>query len=200
MSRHQLGHGHQTLRHATAAAHHALDHHPLMQRLIGSDLTREQYAESLAAMFRPHARLERLVHESRHHSESGLELSARVELLEADLFELGWPVHPVSQIMPDPLDGRAAWWGRVYVLEGSRLGRAVIARCIHSSLGDTAPYRFFGEATVPDDHGALLATLERELEDPDDLEQAVASARGAFADYKAELDAFDCGERNVEMR
>lgn len=195
MSRHQHGHVGQTLRRATAAAHHALDHHPLMQRLVSSDLTREQYAESLAAMYLPHARLERLVHGSRHHLESGLGLSARRELLEADLSELGWPLPPISPI-PDPQDGLAAWWGRVYVLEGSRQGSAVLIRFIHSSLGVTVPSRFFGGvATVSDHHGGLLATLERELQDPDDLEQAVASARAAFAAYEAELDAFHCRQR-----
>lgn len=110
------------------------------------------------------------------------------------------PSPPVSQTPPDLSDGRAAWWGRVYVLEGSRQGSALIARCIHSSLGDTVPCRFFGETIVPDDFGRLLATLERELEVEDALAQAVAGAREAFADYKAELDAFDSRKRAVEMR
>ncbi len=165
-----------------------------MQRLTGSDLTREQYAASLAAMYRPHERLERMVHESRHLFESKLGLSKRLELLEADLFDLGCPVPPASQIPPDPSHERAAWWGRVYVLEGSRQGSKFIARCIESSLGDSVPCRFFGEATALDRHGALLATLEGELEDHEAFEQAVASARAAFAAYQAELDAFGCGK------
>lgn len=193
------GRVHRTLRRATAAAHHALDHHPVMMRLTGGGLTREQYAESLATMYRPHARLERLVHESRHHFELEFELSARLGLLAADLFDLGRPVPPVLQIPPDSSDGRAAWWGRVYVLEGSRQGSAVIAERIDSSLGDSVPCRFFGEAMALHEHGALLATLERELEDQEALEQAVRSARAAFAAYKAELDAFGCGTGNVEM-
>lgn len=48
----------KALRSATAAAHHVLDHHPLMQRLIGNDLTLESYAASLAAMYQPHVRRE----------------------------------------------------------------------------------------------------------------------------------------------
>ncbi|WP_018937826.1 MULTISPECIES: biliverdin-producing heme oxygenase [unclassified Thioalkalivibrio] len=200
MRRYHRGRAHQALRRGTAPAHKALDQHRLMQQLTGRALTREQYAESLAAMCRPHARLERRVHASRHHAESGFELSPRLARLEADLVELGQPVPPVSQTPPDLSGGRAAWWGRVYVLEGSRQGSAVIARCIHSSLGDTVPCRFFGETIVPDDFGRLLATLERELEVDDALEQAVAGAREAFADYQAELDAFDSRERAVEMR
>ena len=188
---------HQALRRATAAAHRALDHHPLLQRLTARDLTRAQYAQSLAAMYAPHVRLERLVHDSRHHLESGLALSARQEHLEADLAQLGWPVPRASQLTPDPADGRAAWWGRVYVLEGSRQGSAVIARCIHTSLGDAVPCRFFAGATAPGDRRTLLATLTRALEDDDALEQAVASARTAFAGYKAGLDGFDCEKRGV---
>ncbi|MGM0553690.1 MAG: biliverdin-producing heme oxygenase [Pseudomonadota bacterium] len=200
MSGSQRGRVHQTLRTATAAHHHALDHHRLMQRLTGSDLTREQYAETLAGIYRPHARLERWVHESRHRFESELELSPRLAQLEADLVELGRPVLPASQTGPDLPDGRAAWWGRVYVLEGSRQGSAVIARCIRSSLDDSVPCRFFGEALIPGAFSTLLATLERELQDEDDLAQAVAGAREAFADYTAALDVFDCGKRAVEVR
>ncbi|RFF29011.1 MULTISPECIES: biliverdin-producing heme oxygenase [unclassified Wenzhouxiangella] len=200
MSRRLRGHVHQTLRRATAAAHHELDHHPLMQRLTSSDLSRAQYAESLAAMHRPHAQLERQVHESRHHPGSGLELSARLERLEADLFELGRPVPPLSQNRLEDSDERAAWWGRVYVLEGSRQGSAVIAKCIHSSLGDTVPCRFFGEATAPHDYAVLLATLEHELEEDEALEQAVASARAAFTAYKAGLDFLESGKHDVQLR
>ena len=200
MSRQQPGHVHRTLRRTTAAAHHALDHHPLMQRLTGTGLTREQYGESLAAMCRSHARLEGWVHDSRHHAASGLGLSPRLELLEADLVELGWPVPPVPQTLPDPSEGRAAWWGRVYVLEGSRQGSAAMARCIHSSLGDTVPCRFLGALRGADDYRALLAILERELAHPEALRQAVAGARAAFAAFQAELDTFACEASDFEMR
>jgi len=193
MSGNSPGRVQHSLRRATAAAHHALDHHPLMQRLTGSDLTRELYAESLAAMYRPHTRLERRVHQSSHHFESGLKLSARVDLLEEDLVELGWPVLPDSHIQTDLLEGHASWCGWVYVLEGSRLGSAVIARRIHASLGDTVPCRFLGETVVTRERDALLAMLERELEANDELEQAVSGARAAFADYTAGLEAFDGG-------
>lgn len=191
MTSNQPGRAHQALRRATAAAHRALDHHPLLQRLVASGLTREDYAESLAALYRPHLSLERQVHESSQHFASGLKLSTRHELLEADLSELGWPVPPVSPIPPYPPEGRAAWWGRVYVLEGSRQGGAFIARRIDSSLGDTVPCRFLGGAMVYDEHDALRAMLERELVGNDDLDQAVASARAAFTDYHADLDAFN---------
>jgi len=184
---------------ATAADHRALDHHRMMRRLTGSALTPEQYAESLAAMFRPHVQLERLVHESRHHFETGIRLSPRIELMTADLLELAWPVPMVSPDPAAPSDDRAAWWGRVYVLEGSRLGGAFIARRIHASLGDHLPCRFFSEATGSGDYATVLALLERELEKPFALEQAAASARAAFAAYTAELDRFAGARRDREI-
>lgn len=190
---------HQTLRRATTAAHHALDHHPLLRQLTGGGLTRELYAESLAAMYRPHVRLERRVHESSHHADSGLRLAARQELLEADLSQLGCPAPEVSHIPRDPLEARAAWLGWVYVLEGSRLGGRVIARRIHSILGDAVPSRFFGAVLVPDERNAVLAMCERELVGRGGLEQAVAGARAAFAAYKDDLDAYVCAEHDVAM-
>ena len=200
MDRHQRGHVHQALRQATAQAHRALDHQPLIRRLTGRELTREQYAESLAAMHRPHSRLERLVHESRHCPESGLELLPRLALLEADLSQLSWPAPDCVNNPPDSSDTYAAWWGRVYVLEGSRMGSAVLARCIHASLGDAVPCRFFSEAARADVPGTLLSRLERELNDPEELTQAVASARAAFAAFKSGLDSFDREKYHIQIR
>ncbi len=171
-----------------------------MRRLTGGELTREMYAETLAAMYRPHLRLERLVHDSNHHVESGLALSARRQLLEADLLALGWPI-PACTIAHVPLDpslGRAAWWGRLYVLEGSRQGGAVIAKCITRSLGNSAPRRFLGEEYPTDKRNALRARLETELEHDADLDQAVASAGAAFADYLIDLEAFPRGTHGID--
>lgn len=187
----------QSLRHATADAHHTLDHHPLLQRLTGSALTREQYAESLAAMYPAHVAMERRVHDSQHYAEAGLTLSARRTLLEADLVELGWPVPAMMPKAPQLADGRAAWWGRLYVLEGSRQGGAVIARCIRTSLGDSVPYRFFADAMPADDRSTMMAMLEHALRDDAALQQAVTGARAAFAAYTAALDACDVGTPDV---
>lgn len=184
-------HVRQTLRSATALAHRELDRHPLLKRLMDSPLTHDQYAQSLAAIYRSHAGLERRVHESRHHLASGFTLDARLEFLQADLAELGVGIPSAPETARLPLEARAAWWGRVYVLEGSRQGGAVIAGRLRSSLGETVPCRFFGAAPLPREHEALLAMRGRDLEGHEELEQAVASAREAFADYKAGLDAFD---------
>lgn len=193
------GHVHEALRRATSAAHHVLDHHPVLHRLTAGDLTLDQYAESLAAMYRPHARLERLVLQSRHHVESGLGLRERLGRLEADLLDLGRPAvagAPASRT--DPPDDRGTWWGRVYVLEGSRLGSAVIGRCVRSTLGENVPRRFLDEG-VPSSWSGLLALLESGLEHDDDLERAVASAVAAFDDYKVALDAFEGAGCDIQM-
>ncbi len=183
----------QTLRRGTAAAHHALDHHPLMQQLLAGGLTRELYVQSLVAMVLPHAWLERQVLDSPHHSATGLGLSPRLGLLEADLLALGGRVPPVPVPAPDPGESRAAWWGRVYVLEGSRMGSAVIARRLRSVLGEDLPCRFFGDEVAAEEQAALVAKRDQALASNEDLELALASARAAFAAYSAGLDALPAG-------
>jgi heme oxygenase len=41
---------HQQLRLATKEPHHALDHHPLMARLLAPDISRREYGDALVAM------------------------------------------------------------------------------------------------------------------------------------------------------
>lgn len=198
MSTPQPMRAHQVLRFGTAAAHRTLDQHPLLRRLLSSDLSRERYAQSLAALHGPHLRLEQQVHQSQHHAGSGLALSARGDLLQADLLELGWTAKRVPHAPPDPLESRAAWWGRVYVLEGSRLGGAFIARRLRSSLGGFAPCRFFGALDEPGLTAALSTLRERELALDEDLEMAIASAQLAFSDYRDGLDGFDPSSSNQQ--
>ncbi len=121
-----------------------------------------------------------------------MRLGARLHLLEADLLDLGRPPPPVPEALPEPMDECAAWWGRVYVLEGSRRGGAFIGKRIRASLGDTVPCRFFAASLAPGDQRAMQAMRDRELEAPGEFERAVASARAAFAAFEAGLDAFEC--------
>jgi len=182
---------HQGLRRATAAAHHELDHHPFLQRLVRNGLTLVQYTESLAAMYRPHACLERQVFNEPWARESGLSLSLRLGRLADDLTALECPIPPLPAPIEHQPAGRAAWCGRLYVLEGSRLGSVFIARQLHASLGDGIPCRFFGEAEAVDVRGALKAMLERELADRKALEKAAEAACMAFYEYRIGLDEFD---------
>ena len=163
--------------------------------LTGPDLTASNYAESRASPWSlPHARLERMVHlQSPSLPRPGSSwLHVRATGSRPDRTELAG-FRPVCQFPADTLDARAAWWGQVYVLDGSRRGGVFLsADAFKSSLVATRCLAtFFSGSTGHDGSDALFARLEYELKDPEALEHAAASARAAFATFKADLDAFE---------
>lgn len=110
----------------------------------------------------------------------------RAHLLTRDLARLGVeadrPV--VASARVDPLTTGLGW---LYVLEGSRLGGAFIARAATASLGEDLPVAFFssdGRRARPDWH-----ELQQSLDsfgaraEPMERAQVVASARLAFASF-----------------
>ncbi|MDZ7790977.1 MAG: biliverdin-producing heme oxygenase [Xanthomonadales bacterium] len=180
---------HERLRSATRAAHHALDHHPLLQRLVKSDLTREAYAQSLQAIYAAHAELEARVLESQWHRRSPLELHARSELLRRDLDELGRrPIEPSVERFARA-QSESEWLGQVYVLEGSRLGSVVIVGRVVGSLGEGAPRRFLAAVHDADAWPRILSCIEQRLDTPARVHSAFRAARAAFAAYESALDA-----------
>lgn len=98
----------------------------------------------------------------------------RGDLLRADLAELG--LAPADLLEAPAFPSAAAVLGAVYVLEGSRLGGAVLRRAIPPG----APMRFLGG----DEHGprwrALTQLLDERLTGAPDLDAAVAAARSVF--------------------
>ena len=117
------------LREATKSAHRALDHHPLLASLARDGLTLATYARALAALHAPHAALEALLAAAipaadfppRHHD------------LATDLAELGVAPYPLYADLPAAPDA-ARRIGVLYVIEGSNLGGAVIARRLAETL------------------------------------------------------------------
>ena len=98
----------------------------------------------------------------------------RADLLLEDLAELG--VEPPRSVTAPALISEAEVLGAVYVLEGSRLGGAVLFR--------TAPYdaprRFLEPEGVGPRWRALVALLDARLIDPDQIAAAVRTARSVF--------------------
>lgn len=98
----------------------------------------------------------------------------RAHLLRADLAELGLAEGDALDAPAFP--SAAAVLGAVYVLEGSRLGGAMLRRAIPAG----APMRFLGG----DDHGprwrALTQLLDERLTGAGELGAAVAAARSVF--------------------
>lgn len=158
------------LRTATASAHERVDH------VFGAfDLNdREGYRDFLIAQAGPFLTAEAAVdafdpvallpdwRERR-----------RGALIRADLADFGVPTP-----QPEPLDlqSDAAVLGAIYVLEGSRLGGAMLARNVPMDL----PARFIRSASEPKRWQGLIKVLDHHLVTPSQRDTAVDAARTVF--------------------
>ena len=103
----------------------------------------------------------------------------RTPLLTRDLAELGLA-------MPTPLafppTSEPAAWGVLYVVEGSRLGGAMLARQVPPDL----PARYLHAAFEPGEWRTLRAAIDAEAQRKDDAwqAQALAGAEACFALYR----------------
>ena len=106
-------------------------------------------------------------------------LRRRADLLRADLEALGLRE---PQPVPSPIgDDPAAQLGAAYVLEGSRLGGAVLKRELPHSL----PHRFLSASQNPGSWRKLLESLDMFLYRSDRLGVAIEAAKGVFQSFEA---------------
>lgn len=131
---------HQQLRLATRSAHQSLDQHVLLRTLIRPELSREDYAQAMAALYGVHAAMEDQISSniSRHAVPFDFSVRRKVRALAADLQELGQTPIPLSQPMPET-ETLHQLIGHLYVIEGSMLGGQYIANKISHRL----PCRFY---------------------------------------------------------
>jgi len=96
----------------------------------------------------------------------------RTSLLLADIAELG---DSATSPLPQPeLRNEASLWGAVYVLEGSKLGGAMLAKAVPAHL----PSRYLSPQGPK---GSMRAFMERlDTSGIDDIAGAVAAARDVF--------------------
>ncbi len=97
----------------------------------------------------------------------------RAHLIRADLAELGDDI-AMAEPFEVGTDERAL--GAIYVLEGSRLGGAMLARSVPRSL----PGRFIRSQPAPQRWRELIAVLDRTLVTDPQRDAAAAAARAAF--------------------
>jgi len=160
---------HVALRAATASDHGEVD-----SAYGGFDLAdRAGYAAFLTAHARALPAVEAALART---GEAGFR--SRTPLLAVDLKALGLD-------MPDPLPlagpaGPAARAGMLYVIEGSRLGGALLARQVPADF----PSSYLSATHLPGEWRALLARLDAMAEGEGWLAEAVESARATFALYK----------------
>ena len=98
----------------------------------------------------------------------------RGEAIAAVLAALGEASPPL--LAPPALDTRAAQWGAAYVIEGSRLGGALLARSVPAHL----PKSYLGSLQPPGSWRKFLEQLDRALPHPHDIAGATESARATF--------------------
>jgi heme oxygenase len=107
-------------------------------------------------------------------------LPPRTPLLAADLAALGGVM---PRRLPLPAGDDAAAWGTLYVVEGSRLGGAMLARAVPAAL----PAAYLGAVHPPGQWRAIRAAIDRAGvgQDADFEDRMVAGALQTFALYAA---------------
>lgn len=103
----------------------------------------------------------------------------RGALLRADLAELNVTL-PEPFTAPDFISGKASMLGAIYVLEGSRLGGAVLNKSVPGHF----PRRFLEARQAAGSWRKLLQTLDEFLIRPVDLDAAVLAAKEVFARFE----------------
>lgn len=98
----------------------------------------------------------------------------RADAIAADLAALGAAI-PTPLVAPR-LDTPAAQWGAAYVVEGSRLGGALLAR----SVPDGLPKSYLGTPQAPGAWRKFLESLDKHIGLPQDIAQATDTARAVF--------------------
>ncbi|MHA6722750.1 biliverdin-producing heme oxygenase [Sphingomonas sp. RS2018] len=158
------------LRSATAAAHERVD-----AAFGAADLgSRTGYAAFLAAQASAHLPVEAALEAAgAARVLADWPTRRRTEALIADLADLGEPLPPA--IDPPMFDTPARMLGAIYVLEGSRLGGAMLKRSVAPGL----PTRFLGSA-VPGGWRALIEFLDQMLATEQESNQATEAALAVF--------------------
>lgn len=158
------------LRTATASAHERVD------RAFGAfDLSdRDDYRAFLIAQAGPLLSAEAAIDAFDPHSLlPDWPERRRAALLRADLADFDVPA---PQLEPLAVQSNAAALGVIYVLEGSRLGGALLARNVPMDL----PGRFIRCAPAPKRWQELIDVMDRHLVKPHEHAVAVEAARTVF--------------------
>jgi heme oxygenase len=163
------------LRAATADAHTRVD--AAFSRFALA--SREDYARFLEAQGGALIPLERAL-DAGAAPALGIDWPARRRsaALLRDLAALGYPAPEAQELAP--IDVPEAALGTIYVLEGSRLGGALLKRSVDAAL----PAEFLAPG-APGAWRALLDTLESALQSPAQVDAAIAAAGAAFDLFEA---------------
>lgn len=183
----------QHLRSATQAAHHRLDHHPLLAPLIRPGLQPAQYGKALQALYACQSAMQAGVAPLWQISANPPPFAApsRLAALAQDLQQLAlapWPLHNTSAFAS--ASTLPAQIGMLYVLEGATLGGKMIARCVRQQHGEALPLAFFGgEAENPQLRWQAFFEWAQAVSSRDQWEAMAQAAEQTFASIMAHFDA-----------
>jgi heme oxygenase len=137
--------------------------------------TREGYRSFLIA----HARILPLAERLLRPAELVPGWTGRTSALLSDLDDLGAP--PPAELAFEPQPGEAARWGAIYVVEGSRLGGAFLAKSVPLEL----PSAYLSARHVSGGWRKFLAALDTALTGPEQIAEAATGAHAMFGAYGA---------------
>lgn len=170
------------LRRETHPIHQELHRHPLLRQLLQHDVGLQDARDAAAVSYVVALRLETA------RATAGVWEKPSLSGYVADLRTALGPAVPCGCAADFPL-GRHALLGGLYVMHGSALGAAVIAKHIRAHLGDGAALLFPARDT--DVWGAVLCALDQiDAQGADDVE---AGAMFVFKTYREVADAWRDG-------
>ncbi|PJI86227.1 heme oxygenase [Yoonia maricola] len=165
---------------ATRSLHEELHEHPVLGRLMSTDLGEEEYTNILLCHLAFYETAERL----RKQLQISTELSLAPELtwLNDDL-QGDKDVCPYEGLS---LENRSQAIGMLYVLFGSRFGARVIHKNIKIAL-PTRRHKFFGNALVHDRWSFLLSIIETVSTQKQEYYDVIYGAETTFSAFGAAM-------------
>jgi len=176
------------LKAATNAAHERMHAHPGFAAAAAGTISPDAYRDLLARLYGFHAAFEDRMRTAPAVFAKAIELPARARagLIVEDLFALGAARERIDALprceeLP-PLRGEGDRLGALYVVEGSTLGGAFIAKSLAASAANA--HRFFSGHGAG--HGRLWRNLVKALDRLDDVpDEADFAERAALSTFAA---------------
>lgn len=166
------------LRTHTQPMHVQLDSHPVLKQLLEPNLTTDDYANALSALYPPQKTLEHIVITHLVSCFPTYSYVCRYPLIQQDLYQLNW--QSFSETLPFIcIDSPSKLLGVLYVLEGARLGSKQIL--LHLS-DKKLPTRFFQAGVDPTGSG-WKGLMQLMLMSDLSSEEVIEAAKAGFNCY-----------------
>jgi heme oxygenase len=192
----------ERLRRQTASVHARLHRHPGLSAAASGLIEMDSYRALLMRLYGFHRAFEARVANFVRLGDA----PARSELLASDLEALGLAPEELASIALcgalAPIGSDAEALGALYVMEGSALGGARIARALSATLlaKDTGGCRFFSSGGVPRRAWENLLDLLKAIDDPHQEQAALAAALATFHAFEVWMKDWDSAETMAGVR